>query len=147
MGPMGRRESLIDVMNRTHRTLFDVSNGRLLNGAFGMPVVRLTTTGRRSGEPRHTMLTAPVRDDERIVLVASFGGADRHPAWYLNLQANPRVTALMKGRSREMVARTASPEERAELWPRILQSYKGYEDYTKRTDREIPVVILEPAPS
>jgi deazaflavin-dependent oxidoreductase (nitroreductase family) len=145
MGAMGLRETMIDVMNRTHRTIFDVSGGRVLNGAFGMPVVRLTTTGRRSGEPRHTMLTAPVRDGDRIVLVASFGGADRHPAWYLNLQANPEVTALMKGRTRTMVARTATPEERAELWPRIVRAYKGYDDYTKRTSREIPVVILEPA--
>ena len=145
MGSMSLRESLIDMMNRTHRMVFDATQGRVLGRAAGMPVVRLTTTGRRSGQPRHTMLTAPVHDDDRVVLVASFGGADHHPAWYLNLRANPMVTVTMSGHTRELVARTASPDERAELWPRIVARYQGYDGYRERTDREIPVVILEPA--
>jgi deazaflavin-dependent oxidoreductase (nitroreductase family) len=142
---MNLRESLIDLMNRTHRAVFDLSQGRVLGRAAGMPVVRLTTIGRRSGEPRHTMLTAPVHDDDRVVIVASFGGADHHPAWYLNLQANPKVTVTMAGRTRELVARTAGPDERAALWEQIVASYGGYAGYEQRTTRPIPVVILEPA--
>jgi deazaflavin-dependent oxidoreductase (nitroreductase family) len=141
---MGLRESAIDLINRVHRVLFNTSNGRIGSGLLGMPVVSLTTTGRRSGEPRQTMLTAPVHSDDRVVLVASFGGSDHHPAWYLNLQANPKVTVTMSGRTREMVARTASPAERDELWPQIVEAHKGYDSYRQRTHkREIPVVILE----
>jgi deazaflavin-dependent oxidoreductase (nitroreductase family) len=141
---MGVRESVIDLINRTHRALFDASKGRIGGGRLlGMPVVQLTTTGRKSGEARRTMLTSPFQDDERIVLVASFGGAAHHPAWYLNLRADPNVTVTMQGRTREMVARTASPAERDELWPQILKTYKGYDSYRERTEREIPVVILE----
>jgi len=79
------------------------------------------------------------------VVVASYGGDDRHPQWYLNLRAEPNVTVTMNGRPRRMVARTASAGEKAELWPRIVASYRGYGGYQERTDRDIPVVILEPA--
>jgi deazaflavin-dependent oxidoreductase (nitroreductase family) len=121
-----------------------VSDGRLLNRFFGMPVVRLTTTGRKSGKQRATMLTTPVHDGDRVVLVASYGGDDRHPAWFLNLRANPDVQIIMLGRRRAMRARVATAEEKAELWPRIVAAYKGYGGYQQRTDRDIPVVILEP---
>jgi deazaflavin-dependent oxidoreductase (nitroreductase family) len=110
-----------------------------------MPVVKLETTGRKTGQRRTTMLTAPVWDDGKVVLVASKGGYDKHPVWYLNLQAQPQVTITMLGRTRDMVARTASADEKAELWPQIVSAYKGYAGYQKRTDRDIPVVILEPA--
>ncbi|MDQ1364424.1 MAG: hypothetical protein QOE57_466 [Acidimicrobiaceae bacterium] len=128
-----------------HRRVFDVSKGRVGGRAMGMPVVKLTTTGRKSGQPRDTMLTSPVHDGDRIVLVASNGGARQHPAWYLNLLQDPQATATMSGRTQSMVARTASPEEKAELWPRIISAYKGYAGYQTKTDRNIPVVILEPA--
>jgi len=91
------------------------------------------------------MLTSPAQVGEDVVLVASYGGDDRHPAWYLNLSANPEVTIQMQGRKREMRARTASEAEKQELWPRITAAYDGYSGYQKRTDRNIPVVILEPA--
>jgi deazaflavin-dependent oxidoreductase (nitroreductase family) len=109
-----------------------------------MPVVELVTTGRRSGKERSTMLAVPVVDGDRLVLVASFGGDDRHPAWYLNLQANPEVHATIAGSTRAMIARTATEEERAELWPRITSTFEGYARYQERTRRPIPVVILEP---
>ncbi len=112
---------------------------------MGMPVVKLTTIGRKSGQRRDTMLTSPVRDGDRIVLVASNGGAEAHPAWYLNLLQDPHATATTSGRTREMIARTASAEEKAELWPRIVSAYQGYAGYQTKTDRNIPVVILEPA--
>lgn len=134
------------VMNLTHRAALAVSGGRLGRRAFGMPVVDLTTTGRKSGQPRRTMLTSPVHDDDRVVLVASYGGDDRHPAWYLNLRENPDVEIEILGRRRSMRARTASEEEKADLWPAIVDAYKGYAQYQKRTDRDIPVVVLEDAP-
>jgi deazaflavin-dependent oxidoreductase (nitroreductase family) len=128
-----------------HRAAFSASKGRLFGRAMGMPVVELITTGRRSGSERSTMLTVPIVEDGRFVLVASFGGDDRNPAWYLNLRANPKVQAVMAGRTRRMVARTATSEERAALWPRIIATFKGYATYQSRTSRPIPVVILEPA--
>jgi deazaflavin-dependent oxidoreductase (nitroreductase family) len=91
------------------------------------------------------MLTAPIHDDNKFVLVASFGGADWHPSWYLNLRQDPSVTVTMNGRQRSMVARTAGEEERAELWREIVSAHKNYGSYQRKTDREIPVVILEPA--
>ena len=127
-----------------HRFVLRVSGGKIANTGFGMPVVEITTTGRKSGKTRKTMLTSPVQDGGQVVLVASYGGDDRHPAWYLNLTADPKVELTMGGTTRPMTARVASPEEKAALWPRITQAYKGYAAYQKRTDRDIPVVILEP---
>lgn len=128
-----------------HEAIFRATNGRLLGRAGGMPVLILTTTGRRSGKARTTMLTAPVVDDDRVVLVASYGGDHRHPAWFLNLRERPAVEITMDGRTRPMRARIADPEEKDELWPRIVAGYGGYDSYQRRTDRDIPVVILEPA--
>ncbi len=91
------------------------------------------------------MLTTPIADGDRIVLVASKGGADRHPAWYLNLVADPDVEVTTSAGHRRMVARTADPDERAALWPRIVRRYSGYRRYQERTARVIPVVICEPA--
>jgi deazaflavin-dependent oxidoreductase (nitroreductase family) len=127
-----------------HHGLLRATGGRVGNRLACMPVVVLETTGRKSGEPRRTMLTAPVVDGETVVLVASYGGDDRHPAWYLNLTANPDVTLERDGVRREYTARTATAEEKAALWPRITSSYKGYAGYQKRTDRDIPVVLLTP---
>lgn len=138
------RDRASRAMNRTHRAIQFLSGGRLGWRAFGMPVVELTTTGRKSGQPRKTMLTTPVHDDRRVVLVASYGGDDRHPAWFLNLRDHPDVEITVNGEHRKMRARVATGEERAELWPHIVETYKGYGEYQSRTDREIPVVILEP---
>jgi deazaflavin-dependent oxidoreductase (nitroreductase family) len=127
-----------------HHAILRVSRGRVLGRIMGMPTVVLETTGRKSGQTRRTMLTAPVVDGDTVVLVASYGGDDRHPAWYLNLTANPDVTVELAGRRREMRARTATAEEKAALWPRITKAYKGYAGYQRRTDRDIPVVLLTP---
>jgi len=128
-----------------HTNVFKASKGRLLGKFYGMPALQLTTTGRKSGQKRSTMLTAPIVDGETVVIVASYGGDDRDPAWYLNLLANPEVEVLMGGRDRVMQARVASDDEKADLWPKIVESYKGYAGYQTKTDRPIPVVILEPA--
>lgn len=127
-----------------HRSLFKVSNGRLLGRLAGMPVLILTTTGRKSGEPRATMLTSPVQQGDSIVLVASYGGDDRDPSWFKNLQADPDVEVLMNGRTIPMRARVASPSEKGALWPRVTRAYRGYAGYQRRTERDIPLVVLDP---
>ena len=104
-----------------------------------MPVLELTTTGRVSGQPHTVMLTSPVQDGDRLVIVASRGGDDRHPAWFLNLRDQPRVDVVFGGKpKRPMQARVATAEERATLWPRVTSASKGYAGYQTRTSREIP---------
>jgi deazaflavin-dependent oxidoreductase (nitroreductase family) len=141
---MKPKDALYKAGTRIHLALFDLSKGRLIGKVRGMPFIELITTGRRSGKERATMLTVPIVEEDHFVLVASFGGDDRHPAWYLNLRANPEVRVRMAGSTRTMIARTATEEERAELWPRITSAHGGYARYQRRTDRRIPVVILEP---
>lgn len=138
--------SLKDVAARmsgaVHRMVYRMSSGRLLGRAFGMPVIELETVGRRSGKARSTMLTTPLRDDDRMVLVASYGGDDRHPAWFLNLRDNPNVKVTANGETRSMTARVATAEEKRELWPQVTATYQGYAKYESKTDRDIPLVIL-----
>lgn len=131
------------VMNAAHRIVLQVGGNRLLANPFGMPVVELHTVGRRSGQPRSCYLTSPVHDEFRVVLVASKGGDDRNPDWYHNLMACPLAELTVHGQRRPVRARTADPAEKAKLWPRIIAAYKGYENYQKRTRRDIPVVICE----
>lgn len=110
-----------------------------------MPVVVLTTTGHRSGRRRRTVLTAPVIDGDRVVLVASYGGHRENPHWYQNLLVRPDVDlAVAGGGRRRMLARVAGRQERAELWPRVVAAYGGYGRYQEKTDRQIPIVILQP---
>jgi len=109
-----------------------------------MPVVLLATTGRRSGRRRTVVLSSPVIDGSRVVLVASKGGDDRDPEWYRNLVAHPSVELTIGGVARRMTARTADAQERAELWPRVVGAYGGYAAYQRRTTREIPLVICLP---
>ena len=132
------------VVTGIHEFVFRATDGRLLGRVAGMPVVMLTTTGRKSGKARTTMLTSPVRDGEKVVLVASYGGDHRHPAWFLNLRANPDVEIIMAGVHRSMRARVATPAEKAAIWPSVVEAYSGYGGYQRRTERDIPVVILEP---
>lgn len=109
-----------------------------------VPTLLLTHHGRRSG----TAYTTPLLflpDGERIVVVASQGGLPRHPQWYLNVVVNPDVVVQVKGQVRPMRARTASSEERALLWPRLVELYADFASYQSWTDREIPVVVCEPA--
>lgn len=131
------------MMNLVHGVVLKISGNRLLAKPFGMPVVELHTVGRRSGQPRSCYLTTPVHDESRIVLVASKGGDDRHPDWYHNLMARPLAELTVHGQRRQVRARTADPNEKAEIWPQIIAAYDGYANYQKRTDRDIPVVICE----
>jgi len=108
----------------------------------GVPTLLLTTTGRRSGEPRTTPLIFG-RDGDRYVIVASKGGAPRHPAWYLNLSADPRVEVQVRDDVFAATARTAEGEERERLWKLMTEIWPAYDDYQAKTRREIPVVVLE----
>lgn len=141
---MNTKDTSFKLATGLHRAVFTASKGRVANRIVGLPVVKLVTTGRRSGRPRAAMLAVPLVEGDRLVLVASFSGDDRHPMWFLNLRANPRVRATFAGSIRTMTARVATREERDRLWPRITAAYQGYARYQQRTSREIPVVVLEP---
>lgn len=127
-----------------HRTLLKLSGGRFPKSVMGMQPVELHVTGRRSGKRYSTMLTAPIHEPDRIVLIASKGGSQDHPDWYKNLSANPDVEITVDGVTRQMRARTASGEERERLWSEALKAYSGYAGYQNNTSRQIPVVVCEP---
>jgi deazaflavin-dependent oxidoreductase (nitroreductase family) len=135
---------MLKTMNSVHRGLLAVSGGRIGWKASGMPVLELTTIGRKSGQPRAVMLTSPIRLGDAIVIVASRGGDDTHPAWFLNLRDNPAVeVALQGGPKQPMTARVATAAERADLWPKLTAEHKNYAGYQTKTTREIPLVLLE----
>ena len=148
---MSLRNTLTDLlmrtMSRTHRGLLSLSRGRIGWWIGSVPAVELHTIGRSSGKRRSTMLTAPVHGDGRYVLVASKGGDDRHPQWYLNLVAHPDIELTVRGRTLPMRARTATSAEKARLWPEIVAANPGYAAYQRKTERDIPVVICEPRPA
>ncbi len=137
---------VLKAMNLGHRALMAVTRGRKGWQIGRMPAVELHTIGRVSGIRRSTMLTAPVHDDGRWVLVASKGGDDRDPEWYRNLAANPDVELTVRGQTQALRARTATLEEKKELWPQIVAVNPGYAEYQTKTDRQIPVVICEARP-
>jgi deazaflavin-dependent oxidoreductase (nitroreductase family) len=140
---MSIRRVLTKFLWRVHRWGYRVSGGRLGGHIVGMPVLLLTTTGRRSGRPHTTALTYR-REEKNLVIVASNGGARQHPAWYLNLNALPRAEVQI-GRGRLFVrSREAIGPEYDRLWTRTVQAYRGYGVYQTRTARRIPVIILEP---
>jgi deazaflavin-dependent oxidoreductase (nitroreductase family) len=147
MDKMTLRNSITDigfkVLGTTHRGIIHLSGGKFLKTGFGMPFIELHTIGRKSGQPRVTVLTSPIHDEHRVVLVASKGGDDRDPQWYRNLTVNPDVEIHIAGEVRRLRARTASAQEKEELWPEILRVYRGYGAYQKRSSRDIPVVICE----
>ena len=137
-------DALLKTMNTIHRTVFRATGGRVLGRIGGMLVVDLHTVGRKSGQPRSSMLTSPIQNGDEIVLVASRGGDPQHPAWFHNLKANPDVEITVGGRRKPMRARVATPEEKADLWPKVTGKYKGYAGYQTKTTRDIPLVVLSP---
>jgi len=127
-----------------HTVAYKVSGGRIGGSAYGVPVALVESVGRRSGKRRtHPLLCR--EDGDNLILIASKGGVDRHPAWYHNLKAHPATTAWWRGEKRRVRAREASGEERERLWRMMAEAYPPYESYQRRTDRQIPVVVLEPA--
>jgi deazaflavin-dependent oxidoreductase (nitroreductase family) len=131
-------------MNAVHRSVLMITGGRRGWTASNMPVLELTTTGRKTGRPRSVMLTSPVQEGTTLVVVASRGGDDQPPAWFLNLQDNPQVGVTLQGKpAQPMRARVANPDERARLWPLVVADHQNYADYQARTSREIALVLLE----
>jgi deazaflavin-dependent oxidoreductase (nitroreductase family) len=125
--------------------VYRLTHGRLMGKVSRAPVLLLTTTGRRSGQPR----TAPVvylADAERLVVIGSNAGNTHTPAWALNLEANPEAEVDVYGERRRVKARMAEGDERADLWRRSNDQYKGFDDYEARTSRDIKLFVLEPAP-
>ena len=133
-------------MNGVHRVALRLTGGRFGWNLLGMPVVELTTTGRKSGQPRAVMLTSPLQEGSTFVVVASRGGDDNPPAWLLNIEASGDVqVATNGGEPQPYRARVATSEERARMWPRLTADHKNYAGYQKKTSREIPLVLLTPA--
>ena len=136
----------LKLMNGAHRAILAVTGGRVGWTASNMPVLELTTTGRKSGQVRSVMLTSPLQEGDTYVVVASRGGDDHHPAWFLNLRDDPAVQVSIKGGPKQaMTASVATAEQRARMWPKITADHKNYAGYQTKTDREIPLVLLEPA--
>ena len=133
------------MLENGHRAILAVTGGRWPKKLAGMQTLELHVIGRKSGEKRSTLLTAPICEEDRVVIVASKGGHSDHPQWYKNLVVNPDVELTIDGQTRAMKARTASSEERDELWAQITSRFKNYAAYQASTDREIPVVVCEPA--
>jgi deazaflavin-dependent oxidoreductase (nitroreductase family) len=128
---------------KLHAAVFRATGGRVGGRMVGSPVLLLVTTGRKSGQKRTTVLLY-LQDGGRYVIVASNGGTAKHPVWWLNLQADPEATVEVGGRKIHVRAAEARDEEKARLWQKLVRMYPSYEDYQKKTDREIPVVVLEP---
>ena len=123
--------------------LYQATNGKLGRRLVGNDMLLLTTRGRSTGEP-HTVPLLYLRDGESLLVIASYGGRDHHPEWYLNLVADPSVTARVGERNVALTARPVSSAEREVWWPMVVEAYGDYAVYQTRTSREIPVVALEP---
>jgi deazaflavin-dependent oxidoreductase (nitroreductase family) len=123
-------------------SLYRLSGGRIAGTFRDVPVLLLTTTGRKTGKKRTKPLLY-LMDNDQVVIVASHGGAPTDPGWWRNLQSNPRAEVQIKGTLLQVEAREAIGEERERLWPKVVALYPDYENYQKRTTRMIPVVILQ----
>ncbi len=138
-------DHFIKWMSRLNTWMYRRNGGEGLGGTFQkIPVALLTTTGRKTGEPRVSPLYF-LRDGDRVVVAASKGGGAKNPMWYLNLQANPKVRVQIKKEVLDLTARDATEDERAKYWPQLVDMYPSYEDYQSWTDRTIPIVICDPA--
>ena len=137
------RDATARRLSRLHAILYRTTRGRVGTRLVAHDMLLLNTRGRTSGK-LHTVPLLYLLDGETPVVVASWGGRDYHPDWYLNLIAQPAATVNIGAVSRAVVARTANRKERAIWWPRVQQAYRGYKLYQSRTRREIPIVLLEP---
>jgi F420H(2)-dependent quinone reductase len=148
MGTFGRRYTRRDarlqkIVTDIHIALYRLSGGRIGGTLLQMPMLLLTTWGRKTGKLRSApLLYLPI--DGEFVLVASNGGAQKHPTWYLNLEARPEAIVQIGPVRERAQARTASETERARYWPLLLRIYPTYAEYQRKTDRPIPLVVLTP---
>ena len=135
---------VLNQLMKGHTVAYRATGGLIGHHFLGAPsTLLLDHVGAKSGTKRTTPLSY-IQDGDDLVLVASKGGNPRHPAWFHNLRANADVTVQVGSKRRPVRARVATPEERARLWPKVVKAYGGYAGYQRRTEREIPLVILEP---
>lgn len=137
------RDSMVRRLSRFHRRLYRFTYGLLGRRLVRNDILLLTTDGSRTGR-KHTVPLLYLRDGDRLVVIASYGGRPQHPQWYQNLVANPEATVQVRSRRWRVCARPATPEERDQWWPRVLAAYHKYRVYQSNTDRVIPVVFLDP---
>ena len=132
------------LFGQEHTDRYKETDGDVGHDWQGTQVLLLTTTGRKTGEERELPLIYGTNGDDYLI-VASKGGADQPPAWYLNLKADPNVVVQVKGDRFDAQAREASPEEKADLWSTMTAEWPAYDDYQKKTERDIPIIVLERA--
>jgi len=131
----------IRLISRLHAWLWKLAGGKLGNSFGKAPFMMLTTKGRKTGLPRTTPVLY-LQDGVDLIVVASFGGHDIHPAWYLNLERFPEAEAIVKGERRRLIARKVAPEEKELIWPRLIRIYPDFDLYQQRTARDIPLLRL-----
>ncbi len=142
------RNNTVRTFSRLHRRLYRATNGRVGRRLprIDAPMLLLTTTGRRSGKP-HTVPLLFLSEGDGWLVIASYGGRDHHPAWYLNLVADPSCTVQVDGKSAPATATTLDADARTQLWPKVVAAYDGYAAYQAKTERQIPLVLLTPTQS
>ena len=140
---MLRHKWLVRLSTRVHILVYRLTGGAVMGLVSGLPNLLLTTTGRKSGKRRTTPLFY-LPDGDRFVVVASYGGNPKSPAWWLNFQSDPRGWVEVGGAKFTVEATQASPELKQRLWPVFARHYPAYDDYQARTDRDIPLVVLSP---
>ncbi len=138
------RWKVFNQLTRVNTAVYRLSGGRLLGSFRGAPVLLLNHVGRKSGKARTSPLLY-IEDGDDLVIVASKGGSHKHPVWWLNLRAHPETTVEVGGEKRSVRARQADAEEKSRLWPRLVEMWPDYERYQGRTERDIPVIVLQPA--
>ncbi|MEK6601803.1 MAG: nitroreductase family deazaflavin-dependent oxidoreductase [Candidatus Binatota bacterium] len=134
----------IRLIGRLHAWLWKLAGGKLGNAFGRAPFMMLTTTGRKTGRARTTPVLY-LQDGADLIVVASFGGNDVHPAWYLNLECCPEAEVILNGAGRRVLAYKVSPEEKKLIWPRLVEMYPNFAVYQQRTSREIPLLKLSDA--
>lgn len=138
------RDTSVKRWSAAHRLAYRLTRGVVGRRLVDNDMLLLTTTGRVTGRP-HTVPLLYLEEGSALAVIASYGGRDQHPEWYLNLVADPSVRVQIRGARRSLRARTADAAERLQWWPKVVDAYHAYSVYQSRTDREIPVVILEQA--
>ena len=139
-----RKLRVMNLFTRLHVLAYRVTRGRIGGKMEGAPVCVLHHVGRKSGHKRESPLFY-LPDGDKVILVASAGGREAHPAWWLNLKAMDTAEVEILGKRTRMSPRLATAEERAAYWPRLNELYEHYETYQERTSRELPVVVMTPA--
>jgi len=135
------RDSMVKALSTLHTTMYRATRGRLGTRLVSNDMLLLTTTGRRTGA-HHTVPLLYLRGDDRLIVIASYGGRSQHPEWYLNLLKNPAAIAQTGSNRRQVLAETMNSSDRTTWWPRVVDAYGDYAVYQGRTEREIPLVWL-----